>query len=147
MLVSVVHCVKKYEFTQYSLFLEDNSSLLISLGKMNPWADRQSELSLCDLSRGNHLIKIDCTQLPITTLKRLNAQYLPQCVKWLACWCEQLKLMILSNYYVAAALVVFIQCFMVHSIINASYVWETGYSVCNEIILLYVSKLGSSCNA
>jgi len=79
-------------------------------------------------------------------VKRLNAQYLPQCVKWLACWCEQLKLMILSNYYVAAVLVVFIQCFMVHSIINASYIWETGYNVCNRIILLNVSKLGISRN-
>jgi hypothetical protein len=55
--------------------------------------------------------------------------------------------MILSNYYVAAALVVFVQCFMVHSIINASYILETGYSVCNGIMLLYVSKLGSLCNA
>lgn len=54
--------------------------------------------------------------------------------------------MILSNYYVAAVLVVLIQCFMVHSIINASHICETGYSVCNGIILLNVSKLGSLCS-
>jgi hypothetical protein len=51
----------------------------------------------------------------------------------LACLCEQLKLMILSNYYVAAVLVVFIHL-MVHSILHAFCILEAGYNVSDRII-------------